>query len=32
MNFLPTLNEVKTLAATGEYKVIPVSCEMLSDI
>lgn len=32
MNFLPTLNEVKELAATGEYKVLPVSCEMLSDI
>ncbi|MDE5933256.1 MAG: anthranilate synthase component I family protein [Lachnospiraceae bacterium] len=32
MNISPTLNEVQTLAATGEYKVLPVSCEMLSDI
>lgn len=32
MNFSPTLTEVKALAATGEYKVVPVSCEMLSDI
>lgn len=32
MNILPTLTEVKELAATGQYKVLPVSCEMLSDI
>ena len=32
MNFSPTLTEVQALAATGEYKVVPVSCEILSDI
>ncbi len=32
MNISPTLNEVQTLAATGEYKVLPISCEMLSDV
>lgn len=31
MNTLPSLDEVKKLAATGQYDVIPVSCEILSD-
>jgi len=31
MRFLPTLDEVKEYAKKGEYKVIPVSCEVLSD-
>ena len=32
MNFLPKLEEVKKIADTGKYKVLPVSCEILSDI
>ena len=32
MNILPSLEEVKRIASTGEYKVLPVSCEILSDI
>lgn len=32
MNVLPTLEKVKEIAATGQYKVLPVSCELLSDI
>ncbi|MDE6723055.1 MAG: anthranilate synthase component I, partial [Eubacterium sp.] len=32
MEFLPELEQVKEIAKTGEYKVIPVSCEILSDI
>ena len=32
MNFLPNLEDVKKIAASGEYKVVPVSCEILSDI
>lgn len=32
MDFSPNLNEVKKIAATGEYKVLPVSCEILADI
>ena len=32
MNIRPSLEEVKTLAAAGEYKVLPVSCELLSDL
>lgn len=32
MEFKPGLEEVKRIAATGEYKVLPVSCEILSDI
>ena len=32
MNFLPKLEKVKEIAKTGEYKVLPVSCEILSDI
>ena len=31
MNILPTLSDVRTIAATGRYNVLPVSCEMLSD-
>ena len=32
MEFLPKLEQVKEIAKTGEYKVLPVSCEILSDI
>ncbi len=32
MRILPELSEVKELAALGQYKVVPVSCEILSDI
>lgn len=32
MNFLPQYDEVKKIADTGRYKVLPVSCEILSDI
>lgn len=32
MEFSPNLNEVKKIADTGEYKVLPVSCEILADI
>lgn len=32
MKFTPSFEEVQKLAATGDYKAIPVSCEMLSDI
>ena len=31
MNVLPTQEEVRRIASTGKYKVIPVSCEILSD-
>ncbi len=31
MKFLPNLFEVKKIAATGKYNVLPVSCEILSD-
>ena len=31
MNVSPALTEVKTIAATGKYDVLPVSCEILSD-
>ena len=31
MKFSPTLSEVKKIASTGKYNVLPVSCEMLSD-
>ena len=31
MNVTPTLSEVKKIAASGEYSVVPVSCEILSD-
>ena len=32
MEFLPKLEQVKEIAETGKYKVLPVSCEILSDI
>lgn len=32
MKFSPTLEEVRKIAETGEYKVLPISCEILSDI
>ena len=32
MKFLPSMEEVKRIADTGEYKVVPISCEMFSDI
>lgn len=31
MNFYPSLDEVKKIAAQGNYDVCPVSCEILSD-
>lgn len=31
MKILPTLAEVNRIAATAKYRVLPVSCEMLSD-
>ena len=31
MNFSPTLDEVKKIAVTGKFNVLPVSCEILSD-
>ena len=31
MKITPNLSEVKAIAASGEYKVVPVSCEILSD-
>ena len=31
MKILPALDEVKRIAAEGQYKVLPVSCEILSD-
>lgn len=32
MEFLPKLDEVKKIAESKEYKVVPVSCQILSDI
>ncbi|MCR5685296.1 MAG: anthranilate synthase component I family protein, partial [Lachnospiraceae bacterium] len=32
MQFRPTLEEIKEIAASGRYKVVPVSCEILSDV
>lgn len=32
MNIKPSLDKIKELAATGIYKIAPVSCEILSDI
>lgn len=32
MNFLPSLDDVKKIAAVGQYNILPVSCEILSDI
>ncbi len=31
MNILPGIEEIKKFAETGKYKVVPVSCEILSD-
>lgn len=31
MNFSPALSEVRKIASTGKYNVLPVSCEILSD-
>ena len=31
MEILPSLDEIKTIAASGRYNVVPVSCEILSD-
>lgn len=31
MRFFPSLEKVQEIADTGEYKVLPVSCEILSD-
>lgn len=31
MKMLPKLSDVREIAATGKYNVLPVSCEMLSD-
>ncbi|HJA94200.1 MAG TPA: anthranilate synthase component I [Candidatus Eisenbergiella merdipullorum] len=32
MKFLPEMNEIRRIAAEGKYRVLPVSCEILSDI
>ena len=32
MKILPELSEVKKIAGSGEYNIIPVSCEILSDV
>lgn len=32
MKFLPDIEEIKNIAASGKYNIIPVSCEILSDI
>ena len=32
MKISPSLEEIKKIAETGQYKVLPVSCEILSDI
>lgn len=32
MEFLPSLEKVLEIAATGKYDIVPVSCELLSDI
>lgn len=32
MKFTPSFEEIQKIAAEGEYKAVPVSCEMLSDI
>ncbi|MBR3524310.1 MAG: anthranilate synthase component I, partial [Lachnospiraceae bacterium] len=31
MKITPALSEIQKIAATGEYRVAPVSCEILSD-
>ena len=32
MKISPSLNDVLKIASSGKYKVLPVSCEILSDI
>lgn len=32
MKILPSVEDVKKIAATGNYNVVPISCEILSDI
>ena len=32
MNYLPSIETVKEIAASGNYDILPVSCEILSDI
>ena len=32
MNYLPSYEKVKEIAKSGEYDILPVSCEILSDI
>ena len=32
MNIRPSLEEVRAIAEKGTYKVLPVSCELLSDL
>ena len=32
MNCMPSFEEVKKYAKTGKYNILPVSCEVLSDI
>ena len=32
MKFLPIIDDVRKIADEGKYKVLPVSCEILSDI
>lgn len=32
MNFTPQLSEVRAIAAEKKYAVVPISCEILSDI
>ena len=32
MNVRPSLEEVRAIAETGAYRVLPVSCELLSDL
>lgn len=32
MKFSPPVEEVNAITARGEYKVAPISCEILSDI
>ena len=32
MKFLPELSKVREIADSGKYDILPVSCEILSDI
>ena len=32
MKISPSIDEVKSIAESGEYKVVPISCEILSDV